>query len=238
MFGGSPSVGTQQAEAVGVVDEDAEFVFLLQGHQTVQLAQGAGHAEHALGDEEHAAAVLFGLGTGTCEDLFGIGQVVVAIFVFAADVQADTVQQAGMALGIVNDDVVARGEGIDRRDNALIAEVIQEGVLLLLEVGENLFQFLVITRVTGHHAGAHRIGKAPVRRRLGVGFAHLGVVGQAEVVVQGPVQHGDAVKGHVRAQLAFQAGVHVVTETLFEILADRATAVAFDTIKNIQHIYL
>ncbi len=227
----------QQAEAVGVVDQDAELVFLLQCGDLVQDAERAGHAEHALGDQQHAAAVLLRHLAGMGEHFLAVGDVVVAVLELLADVQADAVQQAGVAFGVIDDDVVARGQRVDRGHDALVAEVVEEGVLLLLEFGEGLLELLVIAGVAAHHAGAHRVRQAPLRRRLGVRFADGRVVSQAQVVVQTPVKHRGAVEDHVGAEFALQAGIHIIAEALLEILSDGAAAVAFDSVKNVQHSY-
>ena len=233
LLGGAAAVRAQQAEAVGVVDHDTEFVFLLQRGDLIQDAERAGHAEHALGDQQHAAAVLLRHLAGAGEDFLAVGDVVVTIFVLFADVQADAVQQAGVALGVIDDDVVARGQRVDRGHDALVAEVVEERVLLLLEFGEGLLELLVIAGMAAHHAGAHRVRQAPLRRRVGVRLADSRVVGQAQVVVQAPVEHRGAVEDHVGAEFALQTGIHIVAEALLEILSDRAAAVAFDSVKNV-----
>ena len=225
----------EQAEAVGVVDEDAEVVFLLEGDDLVQLAEGAGHAVHAFRDEQDAAAVLLRLGAGAGEDLLAVRHVVVAVFVLVADVEADAVQEAGMALGVIDDDIMARDQRVNGGNDALVTEVEKEGVLLLLEIGEHLLQLLMVTGVAGHHPGAHRIGKAPVGRRLGVRLADLRMVGEAEVVVQAPVQDRNAVEDHVGAEFTLEPGIHVITESLVEILPDRAARIAGDSVKDVQH---
>ena len=183
MFAGAASVLAEEAEAVGVVNQDTELVLLFEGYDLVEFAQCAGHTVHAFGNQQHAAAVLFRFCTGAGEHLVAVGHVVVTVFVFAADVQTDSVKQAGMALSIVHDNVVAGEKGVDSRDYSLISEVEEVSILLLLEVGENLLEFLVIAGMAGHHAGAHRIGKAPVGCTLCISLAHLGMVCQTEVVV-------------------------------------------------------
>ena len=35
------------------------------------------------------------------------------------------------------------------------------------------------------------------------------------------------------AKFPFEAGIHVIAESLFEILADRAAGIAFDAIENV-----
>ena len=183
MLAGTATMCAQEAEAVGIVDQDAEAVFLLEGADFVEFAEGAGHSVYAFGDEEDAAAALVSLLAGTGENFLAVGDVVVAVFVLAADMEADAVQQAGMALSVIDDDVVTGRERVDGGHDTLVAEVEEEGVFLLLEVGEDFLQLLVIAGVTRHHAGAHRISETPVGRRLGVCLADLGMVREAEIVI-------------------------------------------------------
>jgi hypothetical protein len=50
--------------------------------------------------------------------------------------------------------------------------------------------------------------------------ADLGVVGQAQVVVEAPHQHFLPAEGHVGTQLAFQLGKAEVTVALFGVATD------------------
>ena len=224
---------TEETEAVGVVDEDAEIELLLKGNDLVELAKSTGHAVNALGDEEHAAAVLVGLLAGAGEDLLAVRHVVVAIFVLAAYMEADAVQKAGVTLGVIDDDVVTRGEGVDGRNDTLIAEIVQEGVFLLLELRELALESLVIAGVARHHTRAHRIREAPLCGGLGIGLADLRMVGQSEIIVETPVEHRHAVESHMRAELTLETRIHIVAESLLEILSDRTSRVPFDSVKNI-----
>ena len=156
-----------------------------------------------------------------------------AILVLASDMQADSVQQAGMALGIIYDDIVPRGEGVDGGNDALIAEIVEECIFLLLEFSEYPLQLLVIAGVAGHHPGAHRVSQSPVRRSLCICLPDLRVIGQSQVVVQGPVQYRDAVECHMRSQFTLETRIHVVAETLLEILAYRASGISLDPVENI-----
>ena len=135
---------SQKAEAVCVVDKDAERILGLEGNYFVQFAQGTGHAVNTLGDQQHTAAALVSLFASAGKDPLAVGHVVVAVFVLAAGVQANSVQQAGVSLIVVHYHVVPRGETVDGGHNALIAEVEKECILFTLEVGEHLLQLLVI----------------------------------------------------------------------------------------------
>ena len=65
------------------------------------------------------------------------------VLVLAADVETDSVKKAGMSLRVIDDHVMTGRKAVNRGDDALIAEVEKESVLLLLEVGEHPLKFLV-----------------------------------------------------------------------------------------------
>ena len=224
-------------ETVRIVDQDAEFVFLLQRDDLVEDAQGAGHAVDAFGDQQHAAVVLLGFGAGAREDRFAVLDVVVAILVFAADVETDTVEQAGVALVVIDDHVVPAHQRVDGRDNALVAEVEEESVFLLLEVGQFAFEAFVERGMSGQHARTHRIREAPAGCGFTVDLADRRVVGQAQVVVEAPAENFLALEPHMGSQFSFQFGEHVVAEGLVTILSQRAAGIFCDSFKNI-HIIL
>ncbi len=143
--------------------------------------------------------------------------------VVVTHVETDAVEQAGVGLRIVDNDVVAVHEGVNRRDDALIAEIEEEGILLLLEGGKPAFKFLMVLRMPGEHTAAHRIGKSPFLGRLCVGLADLRMICEPQVVVQGPVEHLDAVEFHVRSELSFKFRIHIVSHALILVLANRAS---------------
>ena len=89
----------EQAETVGIIDEYAELIFLLEGGDLVENTHCSGHSEHAFGDEQHSAALFVSLGASPCKHLLAVFDVVVAEFVLLSHMQTDTVQQAGEALG-------------------------------------------------------------------------------------------------------------------------------------------
>ena len=237
MFRSTAAVGTHHAETVGVVDQDAEIVFLLEGCDLVEDAERAGHAIDAFGDQQHTAAVLFGFLAGAREDHLAVFDIVVAVFVLAAHVQADAVEQAGVALVVIDDHVVAAHERVDSRDNALVAEVEQEGVFLLLEVGQFAFEALVERGVTRQHAGTHRIGQAPAGGRFAVHLADFGMIGQSQVVVQAPAEDFLTLEAHVRTELPFQLGEHEIAEGFVAVLPQGAAGIFCDSFKNIHDAF-
>ena len=147
--------------------------------------------------------------------------------------EADAVQQAGMALGVVYDDVMPGGKCVDGGDDTLIAEIVKERVLLLLELRELTLESLVVTGMAGHHARTHRVSETPLRGGFRVSLAHLGMVGQSEIVVEAPVEHRHAVENHMGAEFALETGIHVIAEALLKVLSDRTARVPFDSVKNV-----
>ena len=233
MLRSSASVLSEEAETVSIIYHYAEIVFLLESADLVEFAECAGHSIYAFGDEQHSAALFVSLGAGPCEHLLAVFDVVVAIFVFAAHVQTYAVHKAGVALCVIYDDVVTGGQSVYGREYALITEVEQECVLLLLEVGEDFFEFLVIAGVTGHHSGTHRIGKTPIGCTLRISFADLRMVCESKIVVETPVEHLLAVEDHVRTEFSLETRIHVIAESLLEVLADRAAGIFRDSVENV-----
>ncbi len=192
-----------------------------------------GHAEHALGDHEDAAAAFLGHLGGAGEDAVAVLRVVVTELELGADMEADTVQQAGVTFGIIDDDVVTAHQGIDRGQDALIAEVEQECGFFLLEIGEHPLELLVEDRLAGHHAASHRVGHTPAGGGLGIDLADLGMVREAQVVVQAPAQDFLPGEAHVGTEFAFEFGKCEITVSLVAILADGAAGGTAYFLKNI-----
>ena len=161
--------------------------------------------------------------------------VVVAEDETLALVHAQTVDDAGVRLGIVDHHVARRQQAVDDGNHALVAEVEQESIFLAYESGQLAFQLLVVDRLTAHHAGAHRGGHAELGGTLGIGLAYFGQVGQTKVVVQAPVEHLLAPESHTGADFAFQLGESIVAVSIAHVLADRAAGVLFKAFENINH---
>ena len=226
---------THRTEAVGIVDQQAEVEVLLHGHDLVELAQVALHAEDALGDDQHAAVLLLGQRRGVLQLQAQRLHVVVAVDEALALVQAQAVDDAGVGLGIVDDDVTRREQAVDDREHTLVAEVEQEGILLADEGGQLALELLVVFGLTAHHAGAHRGGHAELGGTLGIGLADLGVVGQAEVVVQTPVEHHLAPEKHMGADLALEFREGEIAVGIRHVLTDRSARIFLEAFKNINH---
>ena len=232
------SLGTHRTEAVGVVHQQAEPELLLEGHDLVQLPQVAFHAEHALGNDEHAAVLRLGQLGGMAQLEAQRLHVVVAEHETLALVHAQAVDDAGVGLGVVHHHVARREQAVDDRNHALVAEVEQEGILLAHELGQLALQLLVVFGLATHHAGTHGGRHAEFGRTVGIGLAHLGVVGQAEVVVQTPVQHLLAAERHVGTDLAFEFRESEVAVGIRHVLTDGAARVLLKTFENINHSYV
>ena len=93
-----------------VVDQQAEVEVLFHRDDLVELAQIAFHAEYALGDDEHAAAVLLGGwmsmggGVGVAVSLFDQGLLTgehVAIVAPSIYLMGSQVQYMGRCLGVI-----------------------------------------------------------------------------------------------------------------------------------------
>ena len=97
---------SEETEAVSVVYHYAEAVFLLEGSDLVELSKSSRHSIYAFSYEEYSASVGISLGAGPGENLLAILNVVVAIFLLAAEMETDTVKQTGVALGIIYNDIV------------------------------------------------------------------------------------------------------------------------------------
>ena len=150
-------------------------------------------------------------------------------------VQAQSVDDAGVRLGIVDDHVAGGQQAVDDRDHALVTEIEQEGILLADKRSQFTLQTLVVNGLSAHHAGAHRGRHTELRSAFGVGLAHLGVVGQSEVIVQAPVEHLLAPENHVGTDVAFEFGKGIITVGVRHVLTDGATCIFLQACKNINH---
>ena len=224
-----------RTEAVGVVYQQTELEILLQRHDLVEFAQIALHAEDTFGNHEHAAVLLLGEVRGMLQLETQRIHVVVSVHETLALVQTQTVDNAGMRLGVVDDHVARRQQAVDNRDHALITEVEQESVLLADELGQLAFELFVINGLTAHHAGAHRGRHTEFGCAFGVGLAHLRMVCQTEVVVQTPVEHLFAPENHVGTDLALQFGEREISVGVRHVLTDRSACIFFKACKNINH---
>ncbi|GGQ79065.1 hypothetical protein GCM10010195_38520 [Kitasatospora griseola] len=134
-----------------------------------------------------------------------------------------------MVEGVGDDRVALVQQGLEDAAVGVEAGGVEDRVLLAEEVGQSLFQFLVHVLGAADEAdGRHAV--APAVQRLLGGVDHLGVVGEAQVVVGAEVEHlaagagGDGDLGGLRgADDAFgleQAGFADLGEGGGEVVAD------------------
>ena len=135
--------------------------------------------------------------------------------------KTDTVEQTSVALCIIDDYIMTCGKSIDCGNDSLISEVIEEGILFLLELSEHFLQLLMVSGIARQHSGAHRVCKSPLCSCFSIRFTHFRMICKSEVVVQTPVQDLFSVENHVRSEFAFKTRVHIIAVSLVEILADR-----------------
>ena len=210
---------------MGIVHQQTELEILLRANDHVEEAQIALHAEHTLGNDQHAALLLLGQLRSMTQLQTQRLLVVVGIGKALAVVHAQTVDDAGVALLVVDHHVARREQAVDDRDHALIAEVQQESILLADELGQLALQLLVILGLTRHHAGTHRRSHAILGACLGVGLTHLGMIGQSEIVVKAPIQNLLAAENHVRTDLALQFRECEISVHARHILSDRTAGI-------------
>ena len=96
VLGSTATVGSHRTEPMGVVNQYAERIFLLELHYVGKMPELAGPAEHSLGDNQHAAALLVGQPAGMVKLFLEACHVVVAEGETLGEAQTHTVQNAGM----------------------------------------------------------------------------------------------------------------------------------------------
>nr|GFC85630.1 hypothetical protein [Tanacetum cinerariifolium] len=128
-----------------------------QLHDFAQLAEVARHAKHAFGNHQNAAAGFVGEALGALQLLLEVLDIVVRKHEALALVQAHTVDDAGVRLGVVHDGIVAAHQRVDDAHHALVTEVEQQRGGLIYKLGQLVFELLVQRRVAAHNAGAHGV---------------------------------------------------------------------------------
>ena len=99
---------------------------------------------------------------------------------------------------IGEDRVAGAGQRADHAEVGEVARAEQHTRLAALELREALLQAAVDRHRPGHQSRGAR-AHAPAHRRVGCGLAHLGMVGEPEVVVRAQQQYGLAVEQHRRS---------------------------------------
>ena len=138
----------EHAQAVGVVEVEHDVgMDVLDGGQFVEGGQFAGHAEHALGDEEHVAVGPGGLGLGHA--LKGLGRVVVAEGDQAGLGVFHALENAGMVFPVADHGVARGDQGAERAHVGAEAGDVDHGVALADKGGQALLELVV-----QHHVAA------------------------------------------------------------------------------------
>lgn len=222
-FTGAGAGLTEGAEAVGVVYEETELVLFFEGCDLFQLALVAGHTEYAFGDDEDAACVLFFDESGGALKLFfAVFDVVVLEYVSVSGVQSQSVDDAGVAFGVVYDNVMTAADGVDGAHDTLISIIEEGGVFLTFESGQLSFELFVVVAVSAHHAGTHGGCHAELGGGFCVYFAYFRVISEAKVVVKAPNYFFFSAEFHAAADLTFEFGEGEVTVCSFSVLTYRA----------------
>ena len=166
---------------MGLVDHQVGAV---AGLDLGKFGQGRAIAEHAVeafDHHQHVAAAL-----ETAQAFVQIGRIVVAKAYDGGAAQAAAVVNAGVAVGVDEQNIVGPGEAGDGSQVGLVAGAEHHGRPAFEEAGDGRLEVLVggviavgDTRAGG--AGTFRRGRRPGR------FDAVGIEGQAEVVV-GPEQ--------------------------------------------------
>src|SRR5689334_1099281 len=108
------------------------------------------------------------------------------IYITVTRMQAETIDNAGMALGIIHDHIVAAAKRIDSAHHTLIAIVKEHCIFLSYEFSQLMFKLLMVCRVPAHHAGAHWGSQSILCSCLCVSLANFRMISQAQVIVQAP----------------------------------------------------
>jgi hypothetical protein len=192
------AAGTDDADAVGVVDHDARLVALRDLDQLRQWREVAAHAVDAV-DSDETGLLLNGLG----ERLVERRHVVVQEADHLAVRQLAAVVDRGV-VGLVHEDGrVARGERGDGTEVGLVARREGETGLLAEEAGEELLEALVeLGRAVEQARAGHR--GAVLLDGVAGGLDDARMARQAEVVVGAEHEDALAVDDGLGALVALQ----------------------------------
>lgn len=187
---GAAAVASEDAGGVGVVDHHDGSVFFGQVGELVDGADVAVHGEDAVGDDEFVA----GLVGDFLQELFGVGDVLVAEDFDFCSGEARAVDDGGMVELVGDDEVFLAEDGGDGSGVGGEAALEDDAGFDIFEAGDFFFQFDVDFHGSGDGAdgaGADTV----VADGLDGGFSESGVVAEAEVVVGGEVDDLFAVVG-------------------------------------------
>jgi len=113
MLAGAGTCLSHGSKAVSIVNQQTEIIFLFQFYNPGEISQVTRHAEHTLGDNQNAAIILFCLPGGKPKHLLTSLNIIVReykTFSSLGFVQKDTIHDAGMCFGIIDDHIVSRNQ--------------------------------------------------------------------------------------------------------------------------------
>ena len=102
MFRCTASVLTHNAKTVSVINHNTELVLLLECCDLIKDSKCAGHTEYSLGNKKHTTTTRFSLFTSLCQNSLAVVDVIMAEFVFASDVQTNTVKKTSVVFCIID----------------------------------------------------------------------------------------------------------------------------------------
>src|SRR5215207_4815904 len=118
--------------------------------------------------------------------------------------QAHTINNTGMAFRIVYHHIMTAAQHIDDAYHSLVTIVKECCIFLTYKFGKFSFKLFVVVAVATHHAGTHWVGEAELFGAISIGFAHIRVVGKAQIIVQAPYHYFLSTKLHAAANITFQ----------------------------------
>ncbi len=109
---GSSSVFTHNSESVSIVDEYSELVFLLEFNDLVEDSHCTCHSVNALGYKQNASALLLGSLGSPGQNFLAVCNIVMSVFHPVADMESETIHDAGVALLVINSDIPSGKESV------------------------------------------------------------------------------------------------------------------------------
>lgn len=174
---GPPPRFPDETGGVGIVNQEHGVVLFAELDHLVQLGRITVHRENAVGHHQPQPLVLVHL-----ELFLEVGHVGMLESIVHGAAQPDAVDQRGMNQAVGDDDIILGQDGLEHPGVGIHAGREEDGVFRTQELGHLPFQLLV--DVLGAADKAHRgHSEAPGFQPLVGGLDHLGMAGQAEVIV-------------------------------------------------------
>ena len=187
---GAAAVAAEDARGVGVVDHHDGVVLPGESGELVDGADVAVHRKDAVRDDELAA----GLVLDFFEELFGVGDIFVAEDLDLGAGETGAIDDGGVVQFVRQDEVAFAEDGGDSAGIGGEAGLEDDAGLDVFEAGDLFFEL----HVDAHGAGDGADGAGADAEFFGRGdggFAELGVIAEAEIVVAGEVDDLFAVVG-------------------------------------------